>query len=157
MTPTFAIAGKLTREYLLPPTGTPLLDAPGGNLLYTAGGLAVWDSSIGLIARVNEDYPHEWLGELEHRGFDIRGIRIHPELGQADLRSFIAYTDKNERSHSSAVSHFARRQLTFPKALLGYQSPMKFAKICATPTRLLPPHWMYQRIRDVRHISHLSL
>jgi hypothetical protein len=42
-------------------------------------------------------------------------------LQNADLRSFIAYTDKNERSHSSAVSHFARRQLTFPKSLLGYQ------------------------------------
>lgn len=123
MTPTFAIAGKLTREYLLPPNGVPLLDTPGGNLLYAAGGLAVWDSSIALMARVNHAYPREWLGHFEKRGFDIRGIRLHPELEAVDLRSFIAYTGKNERSHSSAVSHFARRQLTFPKSLLGYQSP----------------------------------
>jgi hypothetical protein len=57
MTPTFAIAGKLTREYLLPPVRRASARSPGGNLLYTAGGLAVWDSSIGLIARVNEEYP----------------------------------------------------------------------------------------------------
>jgi len=153
MTPTFAIAGKLNREYLLPPTGTPLLDTPGGNLLYAAAGLAVWDSSIGLIARVNEDYPHEWLGELEHRGFDIRGIRIHPELGQADLRSFIAYTDKNERSHSSAVSHFARRQLTFPKALLGYQSPDETHKNLRDTDPLAPAALdVPKTIRDVRYI-----
>ncbi len=122
MTPTFAIAGKLTREYLLPPEGSPLIDSPGGAPLYAAGGLAVWDySSIALVARVNNAYPREWLADLEQRGFDIRGIRIRPELDAVDLRSFIAYTDKNERSHSSAVSHFARRQLTFPKSLLGYQ------------------------------------
>lgn len=121
MSPTFAIAGKLTREYLLPPVGAHLLDSPGGSLLYTAGGLAVWDASIGLIARVNEEYPLAWLDELLKQGFDTRGIRIHPELNNADLRSFIAYTNKNERSHSNAVSHFARRQVTFPKSLLGYQ------------------------------------
>jgi hypothetical protein len=40
-----------------------------------------------------------------------------------DMRFFIAYTDSNERSQSNLVSHFARRQLTFPKALLGYQPP----------------------------------
>ncbi|WKZ37806.1 MAG: carbohydrate kinase family protein [Anaerolineales bacterium] len=121
MKPTFAIAGKLTREYLLPPSGNPRLDAPGGSLLYAAGGLAVWDSSIGLVARINEEYPREWLNDLEGRGFDIGGIRIHREAQPLDLRSFIAYTDKNERTASSAVSHFARRQLTFPKSLLGYQ------------------------------------
>jgi sugar/nucleoside kinase (ribokinase family) len=121
MQPTFVIAGKLTREYLLPPAGNPRLDAPGGSLLYAAGGLAMWESSIGLIARVNDDYPREWLDDLGGRGFDLRGVRAPRNEQPPDLRSFIAYTETNERSTSSPVSHFARRQLTFPKSLLGYQ------------------------------------
>jgi hypothetical protein len=58
MEPTFVIAGRLRRDYLLPPTGRPLVDVPGGDLLYGAAGLGVWDSKVGLLARVGEDYPH---------------------------------------------------------------------------------------------------
>lgn len=123
MSPTFAIAGRLTREYLLPPAGSPLLDSPGGNLLYAAGGLAVWDSSIGLVSRITHEYPREWLEDFKTRGFDIRGINMLNESKNIEMRSFIAYTAANERSHTSAVSHFARRGLPFPKSLLGYQHP----------------------------------
>lgn len=122
MNPTFILAGKLTRDYLLPPSGSPLLDSPGGSLLYAAGGLSVWDSNIGLLARIKDDYPKPWLEDLKKRGFNIQGIRVHPDLKDAEMRSFTAYTEKKERSHSNAVSHFARHQLTFPKSLLGYQS-----------------------------------
>ena len=123
MQPTFVIAGKLNREYIIPPSGQPLLDSPGGSLLYAAGGLSLWDANAGLIGRVGEDYPHQWLRDLEERGFDTRGIHVLRESQNLDLRAFIAYTDSNQRSYSNAVSHFARRQLTFPKSLLGYQPP----------------------------------
>lgn len=119
MDPTFLIAGKLAREYILPPVGHPLIDVPGGSLLYAAGGLILWDKKIGLLSRVGEDYPRQWLLDLEKKGVDIRGIKT---LSQSvDLRSFTAYTDMYEYSNVSPVSHFARRELTFPKALLGYQ------------------------------------
>lgn len=121
MEPRFVIAGLLKREYLLPPVGHPLLDAPGGNLLYAAGGLRVWEKNIGLLGRVGEDYPLQWRREMEARGFDIQGIKIL--LGSLDLRSFRAYSESFELTRNNPVSHFARRQLTFPKALLGYQPP----------------------------------
>lgn len=123
MTPTFAIAGRLTREYLLPPTGQPRLDAPGGDLLYAAGGLAAWDSSIALISKITPAYPREWVDNFAAFGLDSRGIYTDPETNAAEMRSFIAYTESNERSQSDAVSHFARRAMTFPKSLLGYQPP----------------------------------
>lgn len=153
MTPTFVIAGRLNREYVLPPSGQPLLDSPGGNLLYAAGGLAVWDSSIGLVGRVGEDYPRQWMRALNERGFDIRGIRTLRELQNVDLRSFIAFTDTNERSHSNAVSHFARRQGTFPKSLLGYLPPDESRKDPREPEPASPSALDVPKdFRDVRYV-----
>jgi hypothetical protein len=121
MDPTFVIAGRLRRDYLLPPAGRPLIDVPGGNLLYAAAGLGVWDNSLGLLARAGEDYPHEWLHAFEKRGWDTHGIHIL--AGALDLRYFQAWLDPQTIQRTNPVTCFARLGLTFPKALLGYQAP----------------------------------
>lgn len=120
MEPSFILVGRLTRDYLLPPSGQPLLDSPGGDLLHAAGGLAVWDRRIGLVGRVGEDYSRAWLKDFETRGFDVQGIRI--QAGALDQRAFLAYSEQFEVSLVNPVSHFARRGVPFPKALLGYQA-----------------------------------
>ena len=119
MNPEFLVFGQLTREYLLPPTGQPRLDVAGGSLLYAAAGLRVWESSIGLVGRVGDDYPREWLNECMSRGFDTSGIRILPN--KLDVRDFVSYGESLEVSRINPVTQFARRELTFPKSLLGYQ------------------------------------
>ena len=134
MEPRFVVAGLLRRDYLLPPVGLPLLDAPGGNLLYAAGGLRVWESDIGLLSLVGEDYPFQWLRNFEGRGFDTQGIKVLP--ASLDLRNFLSYSETFELSRSNPVSHFARRGLNFPKSLLGYQPPLDVAK----RPRQLHPH-----------------
>ena len=121
MDPTFVIAGRLHRDYLLPPVGRPLIDAPGGDLLYAAAGLGVWDGNLGLLARVGEDYPHEWLRSFEKRGWDTRGVHIL--AGALDLRYFQARLDPLTFQRANPVIHFARMNLPFPKSLLGYQPP----------------------------------
>ncbi len=153
MQPTFVIAGKLNREYIIPPSGQPLLDSPGGSLLYAAGGLALWDANVGLIGRVGEDYPHQWLRNLEERGLDTRGIRVLREPQNIDLRTFIAYTDSNQRSYSNAVSHFARRQQPFPKSLLGYQIPDDLRKDPREADPISPSALdVPKEYRDVRYV-----
>ncbi len=119
MDPLFLIFGRLTREYLLPPTGPVRLDAPGGSLLYAAAGLRVWEARIGLVGRVGNDYPREWLNACMARGFDTCGIRILSK--NMDVRDFLAYNEMYEVNRINPVSHFARREMTFPKSLLGYQ------------------------------------
>jgi hypothetical protein len=121
MNPVCVLAGRLHRDYILPPEGRPLIDVPGGDLLYAASGLAVWEGIPALLARVGEEYPHAWLEALARRGWDTRGVRILPE--PLDLRRFLAYPDPHTPQTTNPVSHFARLGLTFPKSLLGYQPP----------------------------------
>ncbi len=117
----FVIAGELRRNFVISPQGKVLLDVPGGSLLYAAAGMAVWETGIGLVARVGEDYPQEWLEKIARLGFDTRGIRILPEA--VDMRTFLAYTDAETATAENPVSHFARLGLPYPKALLGFNPP----------------------------------
>jgi sugar/nucleoside kinase (ribokinase family) len=121
--PRTLFAGQLAREYTLLPSGKALLDVPAGNVLYAAVGLAVWepDPPPGIVARVGEDYPPEWLDQFTRRGIDTRGVRVLPQA--VDVRQFTAYTDRTTRLYDDPVSHFARLGMPFPKALLGYRNP----------------------------------
>jgi ribokinase len=119
MNPEFLVFGQLTREYLLPPAGDPRLDVAGGNLLYAAAGLRVWESSVGLVGRVGNDYPREWLNQCMSRGFDTSGVKVVSK--NLDIREFLSYNESLEVSRINPITHFARREMTFPKSLLGYQ------------------------------------
>jgi sugar/nucleoside kinase (ribokinase family) len=139
MNPTFVLAGRLQRDYLLSAQDHPILDQPGGSLLYSATGLGVWNNSlsssnqgepVGMLTRVGEDYPREWLQSFERYGWDTRGILFMAEA--LDLRYFQATLEHEGDqqpswepviSHLNPVAHFARLGLPFPKALLGYQPP----------------------------------
>ncbi len=122
-TPRNLVFGRLTRDYVLLPSGEPLLDIPGGSALYAAVGMAIWEPQPppGIVARVGEDFPQEWLGEFERCGLDGRGVRILPEA--VDLRNFTAIIDRYTRAYDDPVAHFAHAGLAFPKALLGYHTP----------------------------------
>ena len=119
----YVIAGQLKRDFGLIPNGKVLVDVQGGNLGYAATGFGVWEPTnlIGLVARVGEDYPREWLSDIRKRGYDIQGIRILPEA--IDLRSFYVYTDLYTRLNEDPAAHFTHLQQPFPKALLNYQRP----------------------------------
>ncbi len=136
MTPSFVVAGLLQREFILPARGTPALDRPGGSALYAAGGLLVWDSGVGLLARLGEDYPRPWLKEWQARGIDTTGITILPE--PIETRLFLAYNERLEVGRENPVSHFAQRGLPFPKALLGYRNPTGVQKEAEPPRNLAP-------------------
>ncbi len=119
----YVIAGQLKRDFALVPSGRALIDVAGGNVAYAACGFGVWEapSLVGLVARVGEDYPRQWLEEIHQRGFDIHGIRILPEA--IDLRSFYVYIDMETRLSEDPAAHFTRLQQPFPKALLNYSRP----------------------------------
>lgn len=149
MDPIFVVAGRITREYVLPPAGAPQLDVAGGSALYAAGGLLLWDSELGLLARVGEDYPRRGMREIAGRGIDTAGVEIVQR--NLDVRAFYAYDARFEMMHGSPVSQFARRGLTFPKALLGYQSSREAAAVltdreaAVAPALKIPPGYLEAR------------
>ena len=105
----------------MPPSGRPRLDIPGGNTLYAATGLAIWEPGVGLVARVGKDYPPAWLEQAGDLGFNTQGIHVLPQA--LDLRRFVAYTDGLTPHTENPVAHFARLGIPFPRQLLNYQDP----------------------------------
>lgn len=114
----YLIVGKLSRDFIITPDGQAYIDKPGGSLLYAASGAGIWDSGVGLVARVGEDYPQEWVEQAVRAGFDTQGIRFLPEA--LDVRTFFAYTDFDTCQTDNPVAHFARLGIEFPKTLLGF-------------------------------------
>jgi sugar/nucleoside kinase (ribokinase family) len=115
------LAGQLRRDFVVLPNGEIRLDVPGGNLLYAAAGLAVWEPSPppGLVARVGNDFPLDWIEVFSRHGLDTRGIHVldHP----VDLRSFYAYREGKQRVEEDPMAYFSTLGQPFPKDLLGYQ------------------------------------
>ncbi|MCI0519113.1 MAG: carbohydrate kinase family protein [Chloroflexi bacterium] len=132
--PRFLVAGVLNREYTILPSGNILQDAPGGNALYAAVGILLWepDPPPAILARVGEDYPQEWLDEMARRGLDVRGVRVLPQ--PVDVRLFTSFASLSQRAYDDPVAHFARLGQPFPKALLGYRPPPRLD----SRTHLLP-------------------
>ena len=115
------LAGQLRRDFVVLPNGEIFLDVPGGNLLYAAAGLAIWEPSPppGLVSRVGEDFPADWIDDFSQHGFNTQGINVLPQ--PVDVRSFYAYRDPTQRIYEDPMTYFSSIGQPFPKALLGYQ------------------------------------
>ncbi len=124
--PRAIFVGLLQRDFILLPDGRAFEDQMGGNALYSAVGWCLWlkDQQPALLARVGEDYPPEWLLEIQQKGIDVQGVRVEKRL--LDGRAFYAYHDLETFSREDAILHYARHRLPIPKALLGYQPPSTF-------------------------------
>ena len=117
-TPRFVIAGCLNRDFILPISGPPQINVLGGNLAYAAAGLNLWGGKAGLMARVGEDFPTQWLDHFESLGFDLSGVKV---LSQSvDVRRFMVHEDLKTKYTQSPIQYFADRKLAFPPELLGY-------------------------------------
>lgn len=120
--PRYLFFGKLQREYIITANNTIYLDQPGGNVLYAAGGAALWqeeDETAGIVARVGEDFPRQWIKDLKGYGYNTKGINILQE--SVDLRAFRRYADMDNYIIKDPIGHFANLEKPFPQALLGYK------------------------------------
>jgi len=112
------LVGRLRREYLLPTQSSPFLNQMGGNLSYAAASYLLWGGKPGLVSRVNNNFPTDWLEQLENYGADITGVRRVNE--PIDDRFFVTYNAEMQPKFDNPISWFAERGLPFPQELLGY-------------------------------------
>lgn len=160
----FVMAGCLNRDTILPISGPPQVDILGGNLAYAVAGLNIWGGKAGLLARVGQDYPLEWLADFEPLGFDVTGVKVIKD--DLDSRRFIAHDDMVTAYYNNPIQHFSDRGLPFPRSLLGYQAPTPLTSSRTTPLKMsiqisdIPAHYLDAsavHICPIDYLSHILL
>jgi ribokinase len=111
-------AGGLRIDYLITPDRQVRLREMGGNAIYSAVGAKIWSQQVGILSRVGDNYPQEWLDQLAHAGICTDGVRR--VAGWHDMRTFYAYLDMETRVDTDPVRHFAELGLPVPDDLQGY-------------------------------------
>lgn len=115
--------GDLTCEWIIPPVGRPVFCQLGGHLAYALAGLKIWDSDIGLISKIDCNFPAEKLAWLEQPGIHTGGIiRSNNPI---EYRSFYAYREDDKPLAASPMSVYSNMALSFPRELLGYSFPQQ--------------------------------
>jgi sugar/nucleoside kinase (ribokinase family) len=117
----YLVAGSVNRSTIVTSDGRFRVDQPGGSALLAAGGLKLWDSSIGLLSAISPDFPADWLSDFEHHGMDISGI--HTTKEPFDMRYFAAYDVTGMPDRNAPVSVFKNLQTSMPPEILGYTIP----------------------------------
>ena len=144
--PDLVLAGRLRKEYLLPVDSQPYLGYVGGNLAYAAASALMWNAKPGMLARLNQTYPPNWVEDFELAGADISGLRRTAET--IDDRFFVAYDQEFGAHYDNPISWFADKQLPFPQELLSYKPniPTYCSKTDYRPDSLrvtdLPQHYL---------------
>lgn len=94
------VAGNLSIDDTVTAAGTRAA-APGGDALYSALGVRVWGLPVGIVSRVGEDYPDEYLRKMEDAGIAIDGIVSQPG---PTIHFRIAYRTADDRTFEHLTS-----------------------------------------------------
>jgi ribokinase len=119
--PKYVIAGNFTRDFIVTASQQPCLDIMGGSAPFAAAGCSLWDGPVGILSRVGEDYPAEWLASLAEWRIDTRGVKLLPH--SLDARRFYGYPQEDKYQTTSPARFFAEMDYPLPVALMNYTPP----------------------------------
>jgi hypothetical protein len=114
----YVIAGTIHRDFIITTQEKTYFDIPGGSLPYAAAGFALWDTGLGLIGSVGEDFPQQWFDRFRKNDFDVRAISVLPET--IDLRSFIFFLGNKRFESQNPIAQFSQLGIAIPRTLLGF-------------------------------------
>ncbi|MBA2305402.1 MAG: hypothetical protein H0W08_22605 [Acidobacteria bacterium] len=67
----YTIGNFTIDDIVLWPGGGTWMGQAGGNVLFSALGARIWLDTVGMLARIGNDYPAGRLGEIERRGIVV--------------------------------------------------------------------------------------
>jgi sugar/nucleoside kinase (ribokinase family) len=98
----------------------------GGSALYAAVGYLIWEREFrpGILTRVGEDFPHQWLDEFSARGVNLEGVTVLPQA--LDLRRCFLLQDGQSSKVNDPPGAFSRAGLAVPPGLHGFSGHFSF-------------------------------
>jgi sugar/nucleoside kinase (ribokinase family) len=133
--PRVIVVGNLTIDDVVLPDGTTQMANVGGNSLYTALGVRLWQPSIGLVTRRGEDFPHDLTAILDSLGIAAGGVVNIPG---PTVRNWVVYERNGER-------HWI------------YRTPRERSREVAVQAGDLPAEWLEVESPPIVHITAMPL
>jgi sugar/nucleoside kinase (ribokinase family) len=133
--PRVIVVGNLTIDDVVLPDGTTHMSSVGGNGLYTALGVRLWQPSVGLVTRRGEDFPHNLIAMLNSLGVAADGV---VDIPGPTVRNWVVYEANGER-------HWI------------YRTPRERSREVAVQPGDLPVEWLEVELPPVVHVTAMPL
>src|SRR5713226_2321646 len=133
--PRVIVVGNLTIDDVVLPDGTTRMSSVGGNSLYTALGVRLWQPRVGLVTRRGEDFPRDLTAVLHSLGVATDGV---VDIPGPTVRNWVVYETNGER-------HWI------------YRTPRERSREVAVQASDLPVQWLEVEPPPVVHITAMPL
>ncbi len=133
--PRVIVVGNLTIDDVVLPDGTTRMSSVGGNSLYTALGVRLWQPRVGLVTRRGEDFPRDFTSVLHGLGVATDGI---VDIAGPTVRNWVVYENNGDR-------HWI------------YRTPRERSREVAVQPGDLPVEWLEVEPPPVVHITAMPL
>ncbi|HEY6406412.1 MAG TPA: PfkB family carbohydrate kinase, partial [Ktedonobacteraceae bacterium] len=133
--PRVIVVGNLTIDDVVLPDGTTRMSSAGGNSLYTALGVRLWQPGVGLVTRRGEDFPGDLSAILHSLGVATGGV---VDIPGPTVRNWVVYETSGER-------HWI------------YRTPRERSREVAVQAGDLPVEWLDADPPPVVHITAMPL
>jgi sugar/nucleoside kinase (ribokinase family)/fructoselysine-6-P-deglycase FrlB-like protein len=134
-TPRVIVVGNLTIDDVVLPDGTTQMSSVGGNSLYTALGVRLWQPCVGLVTRRGEDFPGDLTAVLHSLGVATDGV---VDIPGPTVRNWVVYETNGER-------HWI------------YRTPRERSREVAVQASDLPLQWLKVEPPPVVHVTAMPL
>jgi fructoselysine-6-P-deglycase FrlB-like protein/sugar/nucleoside kinase (ribokinase family) len=133
--PRVIVVGNLTIDDVVLPDGTTHMANVGGNSLYAALGVRLWQSSVGVVTRRGENFPHDLPAMLNSLGIAPEGV---VNIAGPTVRNWVVYETNGQRTWI-------------------YRTPRERSREVAVQEQDIPGAWLEVAPPPVVHVTAMPL